>query len=130
MDHGHDARIPWEKVRSYELLTVPFILIAMGPVLADHFSSELYSFLVFIGIFSIYAIRKYDARLLIGAAILLLTVSAVELAWGSKAYANTLSLWAYYFLVAGVLASFVEYIRSPEEFSESKEAPKAKEKLP
>lgn len=98
---------------------VPFALIAIGPVLAAYFSSALYSFLVFIGIFSIYAIRKYDSRLLIGAAILLLTVSAVELAWGSQAYANTLSIWAYYFLVAGVLASLVEYLRSPEEFSET-----------
>lgn len=112
----------WEKLRRYELLTLPFTLIAIAPVLATHFTSALYSFLVFIGVFSMYAIRKYDSRLLIGAAILLLTVSAVELAWGSEAYANTLSLWAYYFLFAGVLASLVEYIRGPEELSEAKES--------
>lgn len=96
------------------MLILPLALIAIAPVLADYFTSELYSFLVFIGVFCMYAIREYDSRLLIGSAILLLTVSAVELAWGSEAYANLLSLWAYYFLVAGVLVSLVEYIRYPD----------------
>lgn len=122
MNHENDSSMSWEKLRSYELLTIPFTLIAIAPVLATHFSSTLYSFLVFIGVFAIYATRKYDSRLLIGAAILILTVSAVELAWGSEAYANTLSLWAYYFLVAGVLGSLVEYIRSPKEVSKAKES--------
>lgn len=118
MTTKHEPWIKWSRIRKYELILLPLALIAIAPVLASHFSSELYSFLVFIIVFVIYAIREYDSRLLIGAAILLLTVSAVELAWGSESYANLLSIWAYYFLFSGVLTSLVEYIRYPEEVEE------------
>lgn len=104
------------KLQKYEAIVVPLLLISIAPILANYYNSELYSFLIFIGIFFIYALRQYDSRLLIGAAILILTVSAVELAWGSQSYANLLSIWAYYFLIAGVLTSLVEYIRESQTF--------------
>ncbi|NIQ06929.1 MAG: hypothetical protein GWO20_14745 [Candidatus Korarchaeota archaeon] len=118
MTTKHESWIKWSSIRKYELILLPLVLIAIAPVLASHFSSELYSFFVFIVVFVIYAIREYDSRLLIGAAILLLTVSAIELAWGSESYANLLSIWSYYFLLSGVLTSLVEYIRYPEEAEE------------
>lgn len=105
----------WTTFIVYEPILIPLFLISLAPILANYFSSELYSFLVFIMIFCIFSVRGYDSRLLIGSAIILLTVSAVELAWGSENYANLLSIWAYYFLVAGVLSSLVEYIRESGE---------------
>jgi hypothetical protein len=89
---------------------MPFILIIIC-VLVARFGSELLVLAVFIATLGIYAWRRYDSRMLVGTAIFLLVVCAVLLAKGSESLANDVAIWAYYFLVIGVLGLFIEYLR-------------------
>ncbi|MBE0447825.1 MAG: hypothetical protein IBX64_06955 [Actinobacteria bacterium] len=89
---------------------IAFILIIVCVVAARFIGSEILVLAVFIITLGIYAWRKYDSRMLVGAAIFLLVVCAALLASGSEHYANDVAIRAYYFLVVGVLGLFIEYL--------------------
>jgi hypothetical protein len=103
-------KIKLPKPKSIEEL-IPLILIIVCIAAARFIGSEVLVLLVFIVTLGIYAWRKYDSRMLVGTAIFLLAVSAILLASGSENYANVVAIWAYYFLVVGVLGFFIEYLR-------------------
>jgi len=91
--------------------TIPFILIIACVASARFIGSEVLVLAVFIATLAIYAWRRYDPRMLVGTALFLLVVCAALLASGSEHYANDVAIWAYYFLVIGVLGLFIEYLR-------------------
>jgi hypothetical protein len=90
---------------------IPFIPIVICAAAAKFIASGIFVLAVFIITLAIYAWRKYDSRMLVGTALFLLVVCAVLLVSGSERYANEVAIWAYYFLVIGVLGLFIEYMR-------------------
>ena len=55
--------------------------------------------------------KKFDSRIFVATAIILLVSSAYTLAFSNGNLANSLAIMAYYFLVLGVFGSFLEYLR-------------------
>ncbi len=102
-----------------EYLHIPYILVVIAVVLSKIINSELLTLLIFLALLITYAIKKYDSRIPIAFALLLLVLSAIELAFKSEAAANQIAIYAYYYLVAGVLLQLIEYIRNPEDEDES-----------
>ena len=100
----------WESIEGM----IPFILIIIC-VAAGFIGSEILVLVVFIITLGVYVWRKYDSRMLVGTVAFLLVVCAGLLASGSKSLANNVAIWAYYFLVVGVLGLFIEYLRERNE---------------
>lgn len=65
-----------------------------------------------------YYYKKFDSRIFVGFAIALLSISAFVLS-GSEEMANEIAIYAYYFLVLGVLGSLIEYLREGKGEEES-----------
>ncbi len=65
--------------------------------------------------FAISLILRLDSRISIVSALLLLFLTAVTMVQGLENAANQIAIYAYYFLVAGVVLQLVEYIRNPEK---------------
>lgn len=74
-----------------------------------------YLFLLY---FVILLVNRIDARYSIGAALILLLFSAVLLGQEKEAFANQIAIYAYYFLVVGVVLQLIEYIREGGEKEE------------
>jgi len=90
---------------------LPYALVVVCVVSARFIESELTVFLIYIVALAIYVWRKYDARMFVGAAILLLVGCAVLLSVGYESYADMVAVWAYYFLVIGVIGLLIDYLR-------------------
>ncbi|MEM3734920.1 MAG: hypothetical protein QW158_08260 [Nitrososphaerales archaeon] len=90
---------------------VPYVLIVLCVFNAKFLKSDVALFGVFLATLLVYVLRRYDSRLLVGMFMLLLVVCASLLALGYSSYANDVAVWAYYFLVIGVLGLLVEYVR-------------------
>ena len=69
---------------------------------------------IVIALYVIYLIKKYDPRVLIGCAIVLLTFSAYLLTMSNSSAANTVAIYSYYFLVLGVFAELIYEFRHSE----------------
>ncbi|MGC9203089.1 MAG: hypothetical protein ACP5HX_10535 [Thermoproteota archaeon] len=100
-------KIKLSKPKSIEKI-IPLVLI-LTCIVAAMFSSDVLTLAVFIATLAVYAWRRYDSRMLVGTAILLLVVCAALLASGSEYYANEVAVWVYYFLVIGVSARYAIY---------------------
>lgn len=109
-------KIKFPRPKSIEEI-IPFILIIACVVAARFIGSEVLVLAVFIVTLGIYAWRRYDSRMLVGTAIFLLVICAALLASGSEHHANDVAIWAYYFLVVGVLGLFIEYLREKKHES-------------
>lgn len=109
------VRLPKLKVRLPDLKSIdeilPFALIILCVVAARFIESELAVFLIYIAALIIYVWRGYDARMFVGTAIFLLFACAVILASGYERHADQVAVWAYYFLVVGVIGLFIDYLR-------------------
>ena len=90
---------------------LPYALIIVCVASARFIESELTVFLIYIAALAIYVWRGYDARMFVGTAIFLLLACAVLLASGYESYADRVAVWAYYFLVVGVIGLFIAYLR-------------------
>ena len=90
---------------------LPYALIILCVASARFIESELMIFLIYIIALAIYVWRRYDARMLVGTAILLLLACAVLLASGYEKFADKVAVWAYYFLVISVVDLFIAYLR-------------------
>jgi len=55
-------------------------------------------------------LRRYDARMFVGTAIFLLLACTVLLVCGYEKFADKVAVWAYYFLVVGVIGLFIDYL--------------------
>jgi hypothetical protein len=57
-----------------------------------------------------------DERYPIAVAIFLLILSAITLAQGFEEKANLIAIYAYYFLVIGVILLFIDFLRNKEKY--------------
>jgi hypothetical protein len=98
-----------------------FLLIIVVSFVMIFFSSK---FLIQLGdlipyfiliYFFISLIQKFDSRIPIAFALLLLFLTAITLVQGQEKAANQIAIYAYYFLVIGVVQQLIEYIRNPQE---------------
>ncbi len=94
-----------------EFLHVPYLLALAAVAIASLVQSELITLAIFFAVLVIFAIKKYDSRIPIGFALMLLVLAAMELAFASADTANQLAIFAYYCLVVGVLLQLIEYVR-------------------
>ncbi|MFQ6094682.1 MAG: hypothetical protein ACE5NN_00925, partial [Candidatus Bathyarchaeia archaeon] len=69
--------------------------------------SELAAFSMFVVTVTIYAWRRYDARIMVGVAVLLLAGCAVMFMSGAESHANKVTVWAYNFVVTGVFGLLI-----------------------
>lgn len=99
---------------------VPYLFVVLVVVLVRFvFTSDLHVFLVFMGLTVTYIVLKFDGRILVGMALVCLVLAAINLAVGNDAYANQVAIYAYWFLVSGVICLLAEYLREkPSEKSE------------
>jgi len=113
---------PWLRIKlpkqKFIEEVMPFILVIICVASAKLIDSEAIVLSVFLVALAIYAWRKYDSRMLVGTALFLLGACAVLLAGGKEFYANEVAIWAYYFLVIGVLGLFIEYLREKKHENE------------
>jgi 4-amino-4-deoxy-L-arabinose transferase-like glycosyltransferase len=98
---------------------IPYILVLISIVLS-HFifkGEDLKTFLSFIVLIPIFAYFKFDGRIPIGYALLMLVLSAIVLAfYKNENLANQLSIYAYWLLVVGVICLTIEYIREQRSY--------------
>ncbi len=74
-------------------------------------NEELRTLFIFTLYFILSLIFKIDPRYPVMAAIGCLILAAMLLAFGNETLANKIAIYAYYFLVVGVLLNIVEYIK-------------------
>jgi hypothetical protein len=98
-----------------------FLLIIMVSFGLIFFSSkflpqlgDLFPYFILIYFF-ISLIQKYDSRIPIAFALFLLFLTAITLAQGLENAANQIAIYAYYFLVIGVVQQLIESVRNPQE---------------
>lgn len=98
--------------------TLPYLLVLLS-IFLSHFifkGSDLPTFLSFILLIPIYAYFKWDGRIPVGYALLMLILAAIVLAFmKNEALANQLSIYAYWFLVVGVICLTIEYIKEQKK---------------
>ena len=104
------------KKHMHELLNKvnpPVLYTSIAILAANNTSKELIKIGVFFVLFVIIVVQKHDSRIPIGFALILLMLSAFQLAFITETAANRSAIFAYYLLCVGVMAQFIEYIRNP-----------------
>jgi len=104
---------------------IPYFLPAISLILAHFvFTSDLGVFLTIVALIPIYAIMRYDARIIGGYAIGMLIVAAIILGvYNNEDAANLAAIYAYWLLVDTVVCEIIEYIREGRSKSEEGRAP-------
>ena len=85
----------------------PFMLVIACVASLRFVDSIAIVFPVLLITMALYAWRRYDSRILVGTAMLVL----IFLATGRDPHANEAAIIAYYFLAMGVLGLFIDYLR-------------------
>ncbi|MCX7759274.1 MAG: hypothetical protein N2169_06690 [bacterium] len=87
----------------------------MTSILLSHFvfkGEDLKTFISFIILVPIFAYFKWDGRIPVGYALILLVLAAIFLSFmKNEAFANQLAIYAYWLLVVGVATLTIEYFR-------------------
>ena len=90
-------------------------LLIIMIILVSHFvfhAEDLQTFTAFISLIPIFAIFKFDGRIPVAYAILMLVFAAVVLGvYNDESLANIFAIYAYWLLVDGVVCLFIEYVR-------------------
>jgi 4-amino-4-deoxy-L-arabinose transferase-like glycosyltransferase len=90
-------------------------ILVIISIILSHFifkSKDLQTSLSFIFLIPIFVYFKFDGRIPIAYALLMLVLSAIVLAfYKNENLANQLSIYAYWLLVVGVICLTIEYIR-------------------
>ena len=97
------------------ILDLPILYTAMAILIAHSTQNELTQLSAFVILLIITVIRKHDSRISIAFALILLALSAFQLAFMTETAANNTAILAYYLLCVGVIAQFIEYIKNPED---------------
>ena len=98
-----------------EILDLPILYTAIAILIAHSTQNELTQLAAFAVLLLIIIYRKHDSRIPIAFALILLALSAFQLAFQTEAAANNTAILAYYLLCTGVIAQFIEYIKNPGE---------------
>ncbi len=103
-----------KKIKQSLISQIPYLLVLVS-IFLSHFifkAQDLPTFLSFIVLIPIFTFFKFDGRIPIGYALLMLALSATVLAfYKNEILANQLSIYAYWLLVVGVVCLTIEYIR-------------------
>ena len=95
-------------------MMIPNLLVICS-ILVSHFifhCEDLSTFIAFIVLVPIFAIFKFDGRIPVAYAILMLVFAAVVLGiYNDETLANIFAIYAYWLLVDGVVCLFIEYVR-------------------
>ena len=94
---------------------LPYILVTTSIIVSYFQSNDLIIFLSYIILIPIFAILKFDGRIPIAYAILMLIIAAILLAYGNEDLANQAAIYAYWLLVVGVICLTIEYLREQRE---------------
>ena len=97
---------------------LPYVLVVICVASARFIESELIVFPIYIASLIVYVWRRYDAQIFVGAAIFSLLTCAILLIGGCEKTADRAAVWAYYFLVVGIIGLFVDYLRGGENDKE------------
>ncbi len=100
------------KIRA--LIDMPLAYTAAAILIAYNTDNELLQLGTFFALLLIIVIKKHDSRIPIAYAIIMLLISAFQLAFQSETVANQTAIIVYYLLCVGVMAQFIEYIKNPE----------------
>jgi len=90
---------------------LPYLIVTTAIMTAYYQNDDLPVFLSYIVLIPIFAILRFDGRIPIGYAILLLIIAAIILALGNEELANQIAIYVYWLLVVGVVCLTIEYIR-------------------
>ena len=106
---------PLEKAKKElkSILDLPIFYTAIAVLIAHSTTNELTQLSAFVILLIIIIYRKHDSRIPIAFALILLMLSAFQLAFMTEAAANNTAILAYYLLCVGVIAQFIEYIKNP-----------------
>ncbi|MBU5678845.1 MAG: hypothetical protein QXJ96_02975 [Candidatus Aenigmatarchaeota archaeon] len=103
--------IAWARkhpIRTILFIVYLFFLYIIYPTMSIH-DFSFFALLLYIPI----SIKlKLDERIPIAFALFLLIISAIALAQGFEDRANLIAIYAYYFLVIGVILLFIDYMKS------------------
>ena len=112
-----------EKIKRLLLLQVPSISVVIV-ILVSHFmfyNDDLLTLVSFIVLILIFAFFQFDARILIGYALLMLGLTAIALGFiNNENFANQLAIYAYWLLVVGVTCLLIEYLREQRKLKTRK----------
>lgn len=75
------------------------------------FLPPVLTFGIYIFTLALYVLLRYDSRMFVGTAIFLLVVCAALPTFGSESQVNQVAIWAFCFLVVGVLGLLIERLR-------------------
>jgi len=119
----HRRRALWILKRDYSLglpkrsragyiLLISYLALGLNIIFRElEFYSIEWSFIVFILSMIAFIIYKIDTRFLIFPAILLLGYAPFLLIAKQDILAENIAIYAYYFLVVGVIGQFIEYTK-------------------
>jgi hypothetical protein len=102
------------KVRTAERY-LPFALALAALVSAMLIPSEVAVAAIFLFLLIVYALRRYNAMILIPAALTLFILAAIAFAWRGEAVANQAAITAFYFLAIGVIGVLIDLMRTRNE---------------
>jgi len=98
-------------------IIVPHILVASS-ILISHLvfhGEDLPTFIFFIALIPIFTLLKFDGRIPIAYALLMLTIATIALTLYNETLANLLAIYAYWLLVVGIICLLVEFIKEKSE---------------
>ena len=98
-----------KKLAAYTGCALPYLLFLWW--LYPRVTFNEFVFFVLLAYIPVSVKARLDPRYPVAAAIFLLILCAVTLAQGFEEHANTLAIYAYYFLVIGVTLLFIDYFR-------------------
>ena len=103
-----------KKIKTTKNRYTPYLIIGLF-VIIDYlffYSSILLTILPFILLILIFLYFKYDSRILVGFAIIILLLAGVILSITQNSnFANLFAIYAYWLLVVGVVCLIIDYIR-------------------
>ena len=121
--------LPWQVLKKifkeYVFNQITLIILVILGILIDIFvfkftSDFIILFLTGLWVLSIYRF-KFEGRVSIGFALFFLILCPFLLILGKEPIAEKVAIWAYMFLVVGVIQMFIEYIREGKRDAKIKE---------
>jgi hypothetical protein len=92
---------------------IPFILVATTIFISYFFvqKNEIITFMVFIILVPIFAVFKFDGRISLGYAVLLLILVGILVFMKEQDFVDQLVVSSYWLLVVGILCSLIALYR-------------------
>ncbi|MFH8080526.1 MAG: hypothetical protein QXO84_01450 [Candidatus Aenigmatarchaeota archaeon] len=108
-------------IKHHILLNIPYLLVIIS-IFLSHFvfkGEDLKTFLSFVVLIPIFIYFKWDGRIPIGYALLMLIIASIVLVFlKNESLANQLAIYVYWLFVVGVTCLSVEYIRESKNSKE------------